>query len=123
MEYAGNAALNPALLLKAAAEECGCEMQAHIIRLELYTIEKDNMVPLQALICIRKVGQQKSMRKDIIADVTPHEARVALLEDGELAEIQVELRGNERLVGNIYNGRVANVIAGDAGSICRCRIG
>jgi ribonuclease G len=52
------------------------------------------------------------MRKDIIADVTPHEARVALLEDGELAEIQVELRGNERLVGNIYKGRVANVLPG-----------
>lgn len=49
VEYAGNAALNPALLLKAAAEECGCEMQAHIIRLELYTIGKDSVVPLQAL--------------------------------------------------------------------------
>ena len=46
------------------------------------------------------------MKKEIIADVNPHEARVALLEDGELAEIQVEFRGNERLVGNIYKGRV-----------------
>jgi len=52
------------------------------------------------------------MRREIIADVTPHEARVALLEDGELAEVQVELRGNERLVGNIYKGRVANVLPG-----------
>ena len=52
------------------------------------------------------------MRREIVADVTPHEARVALLEDGELAEMQVELRGNERLVGNIYKGRVANVLPG-----------
>ena len=55
---------------------------------------------------------EKGMRREIIADVTPHEARVALLEDGELAEVQVELRGNERLVGNIYKGRVANVLPG-----------
>ena len=52
------------------------------------------------------------MKKEIIADVNPHEARVALLEDGELAEIQVEFRGNERLVGNIYKGRVENILPG-----------
>ncbi len=52
------------------------------------------------------------MKKQIIADVNPHEVRVALLEDGELAEIQVELRGHERLVGNIYKGRVANILPG-----------
>ncbi len=52
------------------------------------------------------------MRTEIIADVTEHEARVALLEDGRLAELQVELRGKERLVGNIYKGRVQNVLPG-----------
>lgn len=52
------------------------------------------------------------MRKEIIADVNPHEVRVALLEDGELVEIQVEMRGQERLVGNIYKGRVANILPG-----------
>ena len=52
------------------------------------------------------------MHTEIIADVTEHEARVALLEDGRLAELQVELRGRERLVGNIYKGRVQNVLPG-----------
>ena len=52
------------------------------------------------------------MKREIIADVNPHEARVALLEDGQLVEIQVEMRGQERLVGNIYKGRVANVLPG-----------
>lgn len=52
------------------------------------------------------------MRKQIITDVNPHEARVAMLEDGELVEIQVEMRGQERLVGNIYKGRVANILPG-----------
>ncbi|HBU13371.1 MAG TPA: ribonuclease E/G [Clostridiales bacterium] len=52
------------------------------------------------------------MVRKIIADVNPHEARVALVEDGALAEIQVEMRGKERLVGNIYKGRVANILPG-----------
>ena len=52
------------------------------------------------------------MKKQIIADVNPHEVRVALLEDDELAEIHVELRGHERIVGNIYKGRVANILPG-----------
>ncbi|MGI6664692.1 MAG: Rne/Rng family ribonuclease [Christensenellaceae bacterium] len=52
------------------------------------------------------------MERIIVADVNMHEARVALLEDGDLVELQVELRGNERLVGNIYKGRVVNVLPG-----------
>ncbi len=52
------------------------------------------------------------MKREIIADINPHEARVVLLEDGEIAEIQVEMRGNERLVGNIYKGRVDNILPG-----------
>lgn len=52
------------------------------------------------------------MKKKIIADVNPYEARVALLEDGDLAEIHVEMRGKERLVGNIYKGKVENILPG-----------
>ena len=52
------------------------------------------------------------MHKQIIADASPHEVRVALLEDGQLVEMQIEQRGKERLVGNIYKGRVANIIPG-----------
>lgn len=52
------------------------------------------------------------MQKMIIADANPHEARVALLEDGKLVEVQLETRGQERLVGNIYKGRVANILPG-----------
>lgn len=52
------------------------------------------------------------MNKKIIADINPLEARIALLEDNKLVEIHVERRGKERLVGNIYKGRVANVLPG-----------
>lgn len=52
------------------------------------------------------------MNKKIVADVGPLEARIALLENDKLVEIHVERRGKERLVGNIYKGRVANVLPG-----------
>lgn len=52
------------------------------------------------------------MNKKIVADVNGLEARIALLEDDKLVEIHVERRGKERLVGNIYKGRVANVLPG-----------
>jgi len=52
------------------------------------------------------------MNKKIVADVGSLEARIALLENDKLVEIHVERRGKERLVGNIYKGRVANVLPG-----------
>ena len=52
------------------------------------------------------------MDKKIVADINPLEARIALLENDSLVEIHVERRGRERLVGNIYKGRVANVLPG-----------
>ncbi len=50
------------------------------------------------------------MGKEILANVEPHEVRVAVLEDGVLTGIFFE-RG-EPLAGNIYKGRVASVLPG-----------
>ena len=50
--------------------------------------------------------------KEIIVDINPYQTRVVLLEDGEPSEIYIEHRGRERLVGNIYKGRVKNVLPG-----------
>lgn len=52
------------------------------------------------------------MERKLIADVSPDETRVALLEDGQMAEMHVETRGRERLVGNIYKGRAVNILPG-----------
>ncbi|CQR72531.1 Ribonuclease G [Sporomusa ovata DSM 2662] len=52
------------------------------------------------------------MNKRIIASVMPEETRVALLEDDELMEISVERSESGHLVGNIYKGRVKNVLPG-----------
>ncbi|MBQ2924400.1 MAG: ribonuclease G, partial [Anaerotignum sp.] len=48
----------------------------------------------------------KRVLMDISADLT----RIALAEDGELKELYYESKRDESLVGNIYAGRVANVM-------------
>lgn len=52
------------------------------------------------------------MVKEIIVDVGAEETRVALLEDKELAELYIEKNHNDRLVGNIYRGKVCSVLPG-----------
>jgi ribonuclease G len=48
----------------------------------------------------------------LIVDIGPGENRVALLEDKELVEIYIERPNTERMVGNIYRGKVSSVLPG-----------
>ena len=50
--------------------------------------------------------------KEILVDVNPYRTRVVLIENGVPVEFYVERREKERLVGNIYKGRVQNVLPG-----------
>ena len=52
------------------------------------------------------------MRREIIADISPGQVRAAVMEDGKLVEYYVERPGSERPAGNIYKGRVVNVLPG-----------
>lgn len=52
------------------------------------------------------------LQKEIIVSVDHEETRAALLEDGQLAEIFIERPVSQRVVGNIYKGRVENVLPG-----------
>lgn len=52
------------------------------------------------------------MTNEIIFDVGYNENRVAFLEDGDLAELIIEPRQHKEIVGNIYRGRVENVLPG-----------
>lgn len=52
------------------------------------------------------------MVNEIIVDIGFDETRVALLEDKELVEIYVERPKQERLLGNIYRGKVSSVLPG-----------
>jgi Rne/Rng family ribonuclease len=52
------------------------------------------------------------MSKELVISATPHETRVAILEDGHLCEIYVEREKEFALVGSIYKGRVNRVLPG-----------
>ncbi len=52
------------------------------------------------------------MNKEILVDASGFATRVAVVEDGSPVELYVEQEGTERLVGNIYNGKVQNVLPG-----------
>ncbi|MFH0883200.1 MAG: Rne/Rng family ribonuclease [bacterium] len=52
------------------------------------------------------------MKKEIVINASTAETRIALLEDGKLAEIFVERPEHERNVGDIYLGRVRKVLGG-----------
>ena len=52
------------------------------------------------------------MSKEIVINVNPFETRVALLENGNLAEIFVERIREKGISGNIYKGRVTKILPG-----------
>lgn len=55
---------------------------------------------------------KQTVDKQIVIDTNPYRTRVALLEDGKTVELHIEQRSNDMLVGNIYKGRVSNVLPG-----------
>ncbi len=52
------------------------------------------------------------MDKKILISQTSRETRLAILESGELVEFFVEKPDKSRLVGNIYKGKIENVVKG-----------
>lgn len=52
------------------------------------------------------------MRKEILVSTDQDEVRVAITEDAKLVEFYMERPVSERLVGNIYLGKVENVLPG-----------
>jgi ribonuclease G len=52
------------------------------------------------------------MATDIIINATSHETRIALLEEGRLVELWLERNAVQRMVGDIYKGRVEKVLPG-----------
>ena len=52
------------------------------------------------------------MKREILISATPHETRVAILEDDVLVEYMVDRPDAERLVGDVYLGHVQAVLPG-----------
>jgi len=52
------------------------------------------------------------MNEEILINVTPQETRVAMVENGVLAELFIERTRRRGLIGNIYKGKVVRVLPG-----------
>src|SRR5262252_2099468 len=52
------------------------------------------------------------MNKELYVSSTPHETKVALVEDDQLAEVFYERENEYTLAGSIYKGRVTRVLPG-----------
>ena len=52
------------------------------------------------------------MLKELLISAADRETRVAVLEEGRVAEVQIERRRQRGVVGNIYKGRVTRVLPG-----------
>ena len=52
------------------------------------------------------------MNKRVVIDVGLTEERVAIFEDSRLVEIHIERIEDDKIVGNIYKGRIINVLPG-----------
>src|SRR5208337_3486069 len=52
------------------------------------------------------------MSAELIVNSNPFETRVALVENGQVAELYVERSSDRGIAGNIYKGRVVRVLPG-----------
>ncbi|UCD16706.1 MAG: Rne/Rng family ribonuclease [Candidatus Zixiibacteriota bacterium] len=52
------------------------------------------------------------MKKEILINASEHETRIAILEEDRLVELYIERPQSQRLVGNIYRGRIKTVLPG-----------
>src|SRR5882762_4953567 len=57
-------------------------------------------------------GRKGNMAKEICISSTPHETRLAILEDDQLSEIYYERENEYTLAGSVYKGRVTRVLPG-----------
>ena len=63
------------------------------------------------------------MKQEIFINSTPQESRIAIIEDGLLAEFLIERKEEMGVAGNIYKGKVARVLPGHASGFYRYRHG
>src|SRR5512139_2133230 len=52
------------------------------------------------------------MANELVINTTSHETRIALIENGTIAELYIERSRIKGIVGNIYKGRVIRVLPG-----------
>lgn len=64
------------------------------------------------MLSFRVAEREYEVSKEIYVSTTPHETRLAIVEDEQLAEIYYERENEYTLAGSIYNGKVTRVLPG-----------
>src|SRR5690242_15678766 len=59
-----------------------------------------------------KAPRSSRMNKELVVSSTPHETKVAILEDDQVVEVYFEREHEYSLAGSIYKGRVTRVLPG-----------
>ncbi len=57
-------------------------------------------------------GNRRPVKREVLANTSFEETRIAILEDGRIAELHWERKSSQNIVGNIYKGTVENVLPG-----------
>lgn len=57
-------------------------------------------------------GARPQVKREVLANTSFEETRVAILENGRLAELHWERKSSQNIVGNVYKGTVENVLPG-----------
>jgi ribonuclease G len=57
-------------------------------------------------------GARPAVKREVLANTSFEETRIAILENGRLAELHWERKSAQNIVGNIYKGTVENVLPG-----------
>src|SRR5512136_3460562 len=52
------------------------------------------------------------MSNELVINTTSHETRIALIENGTIAELYIERSKVKGIIGNIYKGKVVRVLPG-----------
>ncbi|MCB0279853.1 MAG: Rne/Rng family ribonuclease, partial [Calditrichaeota bacterium] len=55
---------------------------------------------------------KKTIKRDIVISSTNEETRIALCENDKLVELYIERPDNERMIGDIYKGRIRKILPG-----------
>jgi len=57
-------------------------------------------------------GTRAPVKREVLANTSFEETRIAILENGRLSELHWERKSSQNIVGNIYKGTVENVLPG-----------
>jgi len=83
-----------------------------LVYIRTFTVHNGRHVPHNALLVPDGERNISNMTKEIIINATNEETRIAILEDSKLVELFVERPEYERMVGDIYKGKVSRVLPG-----------